>query len=178
VTGENIHELKERIAHMAPLLEETPPIVSDLLKAGDMVVLVVPIDSAAPKGRLILPQQQTIRDILDSDAQAVVTKENALKETLAHLSVKPRLVITDSQVFESVAKATPEDTPLTSFSILFARHKGVLKYAVKAVQAVENLSDGDRVLISEGCMAGKLHGSEAAIHILQRWRLPGGFKQL
>lgn len=150
-TGENIPQLRERIAQIAPRTEPPAPIVSDLLRPGDLVVLVVPIDSAAPKGRLILPQQQTIRDILEADAQVVVTKEDALPHTLSSLAAKPRLVITDSQVFERVAADTPNDVPLTSFSILFARHKGVLKQAAEGIKAVEALEDGDAVLISEGC---------------------------
>lgn len=117
----------------------------------DLVVLVVPIDKAAPKGRLILPQQQTIRDILDGDAMAIVTKETGLRETLSSLGKKPRLVITDSQVFGCVAADTPEDLLLTSFSILFARYKGDLERAVRGARAVEQLQEGDRILISEGC---------------------------
>lgn len=150
-SGENIHELKERIAKLAPLEEPEEPIVADLLEPLDFVVLVVPIDSAAPKGRLILPQQQTIRDILEADAVSIVAKENELKRTLASLGKKPKLVITDSQVFAQAAKDTPGDIMLTSFSILFARYKGNLHEAVKGARAIDGLDDGDTVLIAEGC---------------------------
>lgn len=122
-----------------------------MLSPGDLAVLVVPVDKAAPKGRLILPQQQTIRDILEADACSVVVKENALKETLEKLAVKPKMVITDSQVFQKVAEDTPADIPLTSFSILFARYKGNLETAAKGAKALETLKDGEKVLISEGC---------------------------
>lgn len=150
-SGENIHELKEWIAKLAPLEEPEAPIVADLLEPLDFVVLVVPIDSAAPKGRLILPQQQTIRDILEANAVSIVVKENDLKRTLASLGKKPKLVITDSQVFAQAAKDTPGDTMLTSFSILFARYKGNLHEAVKGARAIDGLDDGDTVLIAEGC---------------------------
>lgn len=151
VTGENIQELKERIAKLAPAGLSQYPIVSDLLSPGDFVVLVVPIDSAAPKGRLILPQQQTIRDVLEAGAAAIVVKETGLTEVLETLGKKPRIVITDSQVFARVSSETPEDIPLTSFSILFARHKGNLGLAVRGASALERLQDGDTVLIAEGC---------------------------
>ena len=151
VTGEGFHQLKERLAALMPQEDDGRKIVSDLLTPGDLVVLVVPIDKAAPKGRLILPQQQTIRDILDGDAMAIVTKETGLRETLSSLGKKPRLVITDSQVFGRVAADTPEDLLLTSFSILFARYKGDLERVVRGARAVEQLQEGDRVLISEGC---------------------------
>lgn len=151
VCNTNIYELKERIAHLAVTDEPTHRIVGDLLKPGDMAVLVIPIDKAAPKGRLILPQQQTIRDILEADGVSVVVKETQLKETLQSLGKKPALVITDSQAFERVSADTPEDILLTSFSILFARYKGDLKSTVKGAAALENLKDGDTVLISEGC---------------------------
>lgn len=150
-TGEGIHQLKERIAHLAQGETSDRQIVGDLIQPGDLVVLVVPIDKAAPKGRLILPQQQTIRDILDHDANAVVVKETQLSGTLALLGKKPRLVITDSQAFGKVAADTPEDIPLTSFSILFARYKGNLETAVRGAAAVDRLQDGDKVLIAEGC---------------------------
>ena len=146
-----IHELKERIAGLSKKEESDRRIVGDMLSSGDFVVLVVPIDSAAPKGRLILPQQQTIRDILDVGAVSIVVKDTELKETLQNLGKKPRLVITDSQAFKKVSEDTPEDVPLTSFSILFARYKGDLDGVIKGVQALEKLEDGDRVLISEGC---------------------------
>jgi [FeFe] hydrogenase H-cluster maturation GTPase HydF len=125
--------------------------VGDLIGPSDFVVLVVPIDKAAPKGRLILPQQQTIRDILEADAAAVVVKEYELKDTLEHLGKKPKLVITDSQVFAKVSADTPLDIPLTSFSILFARYKGFLLHAVRGVKILDSLQDGDRILIAEGC---------------------------
>lgn len=150
-TGENIHELKELIAKQVPAAQSKYPIVSDLLTPSDFVVLVVPIDSAAPKGRLILPQQQTIRDILEAGGAAIVIKETELSDTLKSLGKKPRLVITDSQVFARVSAETPKDIPLTSFSILFARHKGDLEVAVRGAAALEDLQDGDTVLISEGC---------------------------
>lgn len=149
-TKEGITLLKEQLARLKPL-ESSLPIVSDLIHAGEFIVLVVPIDSAAPKGRLILPQQQTIREVLDADCTAIVVKENELAHTLAVLGKKPALVITDSQAFESVAKDTPQDIVLTSFSILMARHKGFLAEAVQGVTAIDSLKDGDAILISEGC---------------------------
>lgn len=147
----NIWELKERIARLGRQQEPDKRIVGDMIEPGDFLILVVPIDKAAPKGRLILPQQQTIRDILDSDGAAVVVKENGLKDALEKLGRPPRMVITDSQVFGSVAKDTPEDVLLTSFSILFARYKGDLEECVRGVRALDRLRDGDRVLICEGC---------------------------
>ena len=149
--GTGIQELKERLAVLASTEENRKKIVGDLLSPGDFVVLVVPIDKAAPKGRLILPQQQTIRDILDADAVSVVIKEDRLKETLESLGKKPRLVITDSQVFGRVSKDTPKELLLTSFSILFARYKGNLETVVEGARTLEKLKDGDKVLISEGC---------------------------
>lgn len=148
--GEGIHELKERLARLMPV-ETASPIVSDLIQGGDFVVLVVPIDTAAPKGRLILPQQQTIREIIDNDSAAIVVKEYELRHTLECLGQKPALVITDSQVFAKVLADTPMDVRLTSFSILMARHKGLLETAVRGVTALEKLQDGDTVLIAEGC---------------------------
>ena len=150
-TGEKIHELKEMIARIASKEENKKTIVSHLLKRNDIVVLVVPIDSSAPKGRLILPQQQTIRDILDHNCIAMVTQPEELTKTLCSLSVKPALVITDSQAFARVSKDTPGDIPLTSFSILFANYKGDLTAAVKGAKAIDSLKDWDRILISEGC---------------------------
>ena len=147
----NIFELKEAIAQTVPADEIKAQIVADLLSPSDFVVLVVPIDSAAPKGRLILPQQQTIRDILEADAAAIVVKENELTNTLQNLGKRPKLVITDSQVFKKVAAETPADILLTSFSILFARYKGNLQTAVQGVTALENLEDGDKILVGEGC---------------------------
>ena len=151
VTGENISELKERVARMVKTGEEKRRIVADLLNPADLVVLVVPIDKAAPKGRLILPQQQTIRDIIDADAAAIVVKEYKLRETLASLGRRPSMVITDSQVFARVSAETPLDIPLTSFSILMARYKGNLEAAIKGVLELGKISDGDRILIAEGC---------------------------
>lgn len=151
VTGENIYELKELIARQVPAENTEKRIVADLIQPGDFVVLVVPIDSAAPKGRLILPQQQTIRDILETGAVSIVVRETELADTLAHLGTKPGLVITDSQAFEKVSADIPREIPLTSFSILFARYKGNLKTAVHGAFTLDTLQDGDTVLISEGC---------------------------
>ena len=150
-TGENIHQLKEAISALRPASGSEKRIVADLLSPGDLVVLVTPIDEAAPKGRLILPQQQTIRDILEAGAMAAVTRETELPQTLAALKASPRMVITDSQAFAKVSKDVPETVPLTSFSILFARYKGNLMGALRGVKALETLEDGDKVLISEGC---------------------------
>lgn len=150
-TNENIHELKEMISKQVTTDEPKFKIVADLLDPSDFVVLVVPIDKAAPKGRLILPQQQTIRDILEANAIAIVVKECELKETLQNLGKKPKLVITDSQVFAKVSVETPNDILLTSFSILFARYKGDLEETIKGVRALESLKDNDTILISEGC---------------------------
>jgi len=146
-----IYELKEKIAALSVTDTPNRPIVRDLLAPCDLVVLVTPIDSAAPKGRLILPQQQTIRDILDADAVAVVTKEFQLRDALESLGKPPRMVITDSQVFAKVSAEVPPNIPLTSFSILFARHKGILETAVRGAAVLDTLQDGDRVLIAEGC---------------------------
>ena len=151
LTKEGIRELKEKIAGLSKSLEQPVPIISDLIHPGDFVVLVTPIDSAAPKGRLILPQQQTIRDILDTGSIAVVTREHELKAALGSLANPPVMVVTDSQAFERVAADTPADVALTSFSILMARHKGFLDAAVRGAAAVRRLKDHDRVLISEGC---------------------------
>ena len=149
-TGAGIHELKEKIAALVPA-GKSRPLASDLVKPLDVVVLVVPIDSAAPKGRLILPQQQVIRDLLEAGVVTVVVRESELEQTLARLPEKPAFVITDSQAFEEVAAVVPSDVPLTSFSILMARYKGFLKMAVEGVRAIDRLQDGDRVLIAEGC---------------------------
>lgn len=150
-TGENINELKERIGRLAKTDDTKLRLVGDLLNPSDIAVLVVPIDSSAPKGRLILPQQQTIRDILEANAVAVVIRENEIKETLSVLGKKPAMVITDSQAFKRVASDTPSDIPLTSFSILMARFKGFLETAAKGAAAIDGLKDSDTVLISEGC---------------------------
>lgn len=146
-----IFELKERLAHLAKPEENQQPLVSDLVNPEDFVVLVVPIDKAAPKGRLILPQQQVIRDLLDTGAIPVVCRDTELESTLTRLGQTPRLVITDSQAFEKVSRITPESIPLTSFSILFARYKGTLEPSVKGAAALDTLEDGDTVLICEGC---------------------------
>lgn len=149
-TKQQIHELKELLASLKPQ-QQDKELVGDLINRGDIIILVTPIDSAAPKGRLILPQQQVLRNILDNNALALVVQEDELSAALQKLSVKPRLVITDSQAFEKVAQVVPEDIPLTSFSILFARYKGNLSAAVAGVQALDDIQDGDRILISEGC---------------------------
>ncbi|MDR2535375.1 MAG: [FeFe] hydrogenase H-cluster maturation GTPase HydF [Treponema sp.] len=149
--GINIEELKEKIAVLAVTEEPKLRILGDLINPSDFVVLVIPIDKAAPKGRLILPQQQTIRDILEADAAAIVVKEFELRETLEHLGKKPKLVITDSQVFAKVSADTPMDVQLTSFSILFARYKGFLLQAVQGVKTLDALQEGQRILIAEGC---------------------------
>lgn len=150
-TGDGVETLKTKLASLLPQKDSEKRIVGDLIEPGDFVVLVVPIDKAAPKGRLILPQQQTLRDLLDADAVSIVVKENRLKETLAQLGQAPSLVITDSQVFERVAADTPDDVMLTSFSILFARYKGNLQALVQGAAVIDQLADGDSVLISEGC---------------------------
>lgn len=147
----NIGLLKEKIAHLTKTDDTKMKICGDLLSEGDFAVLVVPIDSAAPKGRLILPQQQTIRDVLEAGAAAVVVRDTELKATLESLGKKPKVVITDSQAFESVSRDVPEDIYLTSFSILMARYKGFLKSAVEGATAIDRLKDGDKILISEGC---------------------------
>ncbi|MGI6497452.1 MAG: [FeFe] hydrogenase H-cluster maturation GTPase HydF [Oscillospiraceae bacterium] len=151
VNKTGIYELKEKIAKAVSTEESKLRIVGDLLHTGDFVVLVVPIDESAPKGRLILPQQQTIRDILEADAVALVVKEYELQAMLEKLGSKPEMVITDSQVFAKVSADTPSDVPLTSFSILMARYKGFLNTSVRGVAAIERLKDGDTVLIAEGC---------------------------
>ena len=167
-TGEEIYELKERIAGLAKTDQPKLQIVGDLIHPGDFVVLVTPIDKAAPKGRLILPQQMTIRDVLEADATAVVVKEIELRETLESLGKTPSLVITDSQAFAKVSADTPASIPLTSFSILMARHKGLLESAVEGVAAVERLKDGDKVLIAEGCTHHKQCDDIGSVKI-PRW---------
>ena len=151
LTGENIELLKNTVASLCKVKTQEKYIVSDMISAGDVVVLVTPIDESAPKGRLILPQQQTIRDILDKGAIAVTTQVFSLEKTLQSLKENPRMVITDSQAFGKVSQIVPEDIPLTSFSILFARYKGELESLIEGAKALETLSDGDKVLISEGC---------------------------
>lgn len=150
-TGENICELKEKIGRLTKLSVKEKQLIGDLLNPSDRVVLVIPIDKAAPKGRLILPQQQTIREVLDYGCKAVVCRDTELEETLQEFKDKPALVITDSQVFEKVSKIVPEDVLLTSFSILFARYKGNLKKLVEGAGTLNKLQEGDRLLISEGC---------------------------
>ena len=150
-TGKNIRELKELLAHLVPQKKAPFPICADLIEQEDQVLLVTPIDSAAPKGRLILPQQQTIRDIIDRGAVAVITKENNVGSSLENMKKPPVMVITDSQAFGKVNQAVPQEIKLTSFSILMARHKGNLAQAVLGVAALKQLQDGDSVLISEGC---------------------------
>ena len=163
----NIYELKEKIASLKPKSEERR-IIGDLLKKDDHIILVTPIDESAPKGRIILPQQQTIRDILDSNATVSVVKETELSGMLSKLKDKPRLVITDSQVFGAVSKICPDDIPLSSFSILMARYKGFLLDAVKGVTALERLKDGDTVLISEGCTHHRQCGDIGSVK-LPKW---------
>ncbi|MGN0477164.1 MAG: [FeFe] hydrogenase H-cluster maturation GTPase HydF [Ruminococcus sp.] len=146
-----INSLREMVANLTSNKASERKIIGDLLTPGDIVLLVIPIDSAAPKGRLILPQQQVIRDILDSGAVAVVCKEDEIQQTLNNLNKRPRVVVTDSQAFEKADKSTPKDIYLTSFSILMARFKGFLETAVKGANSISKLKDGDRVLIAEGC---------------------------
>jgi [FeFe] hydrogenase H-cluster maturation GTPase HydF len=149
--NDGINELREMVAHLAPNENADKHLVGDLVDKGDFVVLVVPIDESAPKGRLILPQQQAIRDLLEVGAIPVVCRDTELQETLDNIGVKPKMVITDSQAFSKVAEITPSNIILTSFSILMARYKGFLKTAVQGVAAIENLKEGDTVLIAEGC---------------------------
>ncbi|MHB8072936.1 [FeFe] hydrogenase H-cluster maturation GTPase HydF [Desulfosporosinus fructosivorans] len=174
---QGIKELKNAIISVIPEDEDKFKIVGDLINPGDFVVLVTPIDKAAPKGRLILPQQQTIRDILESDAMAIVTKEYELRETLSNLAKKPKLVITDSQVFLKVAADTPKDILMTSFSILFARQKGDLTEFIKGAKAVDKLKDGDKVLIAEGCTHHKQSDDIGSVKI-PRWIRQRTGKQL
>ena len=150
----NIYELKEKIASLKPEDTHKYPLIQDLINPLDLVILVVPIDKAAPKGRLILPQQQTIRDILERGALSLVVRDTELKDTLEHFRaqrIRPRLVVTDSQAFARVSRDTPEDITLTSFSILFARYKGELETQLNGVSSLSSIEDGDRILISEGC---------------------------
>ena len=149
--GTNIYELKERLGALVKTDTMTRKLVGQLLKPLDMVILVCPIDESAPKGRLILPQQQAIRDVLEAGAIAVVIREHELAATLGQLGDKAAMVITDSQAFALVGKVTPDSIPLTSFSILMANYKGFLKTAVNGISALKNLKDGDKVLIAEGC---------------------------
>lgn len=151
LTGDGIGALKEKIAEIANSNKSSSTILKGLINKNDNIVLVVPIDKAAPQGRIILPVQQVIRDILDHGANALICRETELKETLSSLKDKPKLVITDSQVFKQVAEIVPQDINITSFSILFARYKGQLKSQLDAIEALDNLNDGDNVLIAEGC---------------------------
>jgi len=167
-TGEHIDELKEKIASLIGTEEIKLRIIGDILNPSDFAVLVVPIDKSAPKGRLILPQQQTIRDILEADATAIVVKEFELRSTLENLGKKPKIVITDSQVFAKVNADTPNDIYLTSFSILMARYKGVLKTAVKGAKIIDELKVGDRILIAEGCTHHKQCDDIGSVK-LPRW---------
>ena len=164
LTGEGIHELKEKLASLKPSNEEGK-LISDKINPGDLIILVVPIDKAAPKGRLILPQQQVIRDILDSGATALVLRESELEEALSKLGRKPDLVVTDSQVFEEIDKLVPLDVPLTSFSILMARYKGFLDSAIRGIAAIAGLKDGDKVLIAEGCTHHRQCGDIGTVKI-------------
>ena len=150
-TGYHIHELKELAASLAQAAAQERPLVRDLLDPGDTAVLVVPIDKSAPKGRLILPQQQVIRDVLEAGASALVCRDTELSQTLAALAAPPKIVITDSQVFGKVDKLVPPAVPLTSFSILMARYKGDLPLTVAGVAALKTLREGEKVLIAEGC---------------------------
>ena len=176
-TGHNIHALKEELAKCAQKEETTKKIVGDLLKPMDFVVLVVPIDGAAPKGRLILPQQQTIRDILDANAVSIVVKDTELKDTITKLGSQIKMVITDSQAFGKVAKLVPREIPLTSFSILFARYKGNLKTVVEGAHALDGLNDGDTILISEGCTHHRQCDDIGTVK-LPRWILEHTGKEL
>ena len=165
LTGEGIDILKDRIAALRPQ-EKEGRIIADRIDPGDLIILVVPIDKAAPKGRLILPQQQTIRDILDAGAAALVVQDSELEDMLSKLGdTRPALVITDSQVFGKVDRIVPQDVPLTSFSILMARYKGLLDDAVKGVTAINGLKDGDKILIAEGCTHHRQCGDIGTVKI-------------
>ena len=169
-TGEHISELKEALASLKKQDRAEKKLVSDLLKPGAVVVLVVPIDKAAPKGRLILPQQQTIRELLDAGCTVLVTRDEELLQTMQRLKELPDLVITDSQVFGKVAAVVPPEVPLTSFSILFARYKGELSQLVQGASRLLHLRDGDRILISEGCTHHRQCGDIGTV------KLPGWIK--
>ena len=166
--GINIEKLKEKIGNLAGKAESDKRIVSDLLNVNDTVLLVIPIDKAAPKGRLILPQQQTIRDILDIGARALICRDSELEETLKTMKKPPKLVITDSQVFGKISKVVPKEVPLTSFSILFARYKGNLVGSVKGAAKLDSLCDGDKILISEGCSHHRQCGDIGTVK-LPKW---------
>jgi [FeFe] hydrogenase H-cluster maturation GTPase HydF len=168
VTREGIDDLKMAMVRSAPKDWTPPTILGDLISPSDLVVLVVPIDLAAPKGRLILPQVQTIRDVLDNDAMTMIVKERELKGALAALKEKPKLVVTDSQAFLKVAADTPQDVLMTSFSILFARYKGNLKSLVEGVRAIEDLVPGDKVLVAEACTHHRVEDDIGTVKI-PRW---------
>lgn len=163
--GTNVYELKEMIGKTAPSGNAEYRMIGDLISEDDIAVLVTPIDAAAPKARMILPQQMAIRDVLDSDGIAVVTKESQLQKTLASLGEKPKIVVTDSQAFAFVSTIVPEDVPLTSFSILMARYNGYLDMALDGIKALENLKDGDTVLIAEGCTHHRQCGDIGTVKI-------------
>lgn len=163
--GNNIHELKDRLGALKEKEKEEGKLVGDLLDPGDLAVLVIPIDSAAPKGRLILPQQQVIRDCLEAGAVPVIARETELKTALSSLGKRPRLVITDSQAFKQVEKVIPKDMFLTSFSILLARYKGNLKSQAKGAMALDTLKEGDKVLISESCTHHRQCGDIGTVKI-------------
>ena len=164
-TGAGIYELKERIGALLHRSEEERRLIGDRIAPGDVAVLVVPIDEAAPKGRLILPQQQTIRDILEAEGMPIVVKDTGLQSAFSSLAEQPAMVITDSQVFGKVAKQVPAEVPLTSFSILMARYKGFLSTAVEGVRTLEKLQNGDKILISEGCTHhGKAAGYDSEVY--------------
>lgn len=171
LTGEGVGELKEKLGALLKTEKNEKRVVADLLSPGDLVVLVMPIDEAAPKGRLILPQQQTMRDILDAHGTFAACQPEELKETLEGLSKKPKLIITDSQAFGRVAKDTPADVMLTSFSILFARYKGDLEALVRGAAELKSLKDGDKVLISEGCTHHRQCGDIGTV------KLPGWIRE-
>ena len=168
LTKDRIYELKEKIGALAPAKEDRARLAADLIRPSELAVLVTPIDSAAPKGRLILPQQMVLRDLLDADAAVVVVRENLLAETLEKLNTPPALVITDSQVFKQVAETVPKEVPLTSFSILMVRYKGLLGEAVRGAAAMKTLEDKDRVLIAEGCTHHRQCG-DIGTEKLPRW---------
>lgn len=165
MTGYNINLLKNKIAALGKTQLTERRLIGDLIEPGDVIVLVVPIDESAPKGRLILPQQQTIRDILDAGAISVVCKDKELAETLAKLGTKPKLVITDSQAFGKVSAIVPENILLTSFSILFARYKGNLELLVNGAKTLDALKDGDRILMAEGCTHHRQCGDIGSVKI-------------
>lgn len=177
LTGQGISELKERLGALAPREDPNHRLLGDLISPQDVVVLVCPIDESAPKGRMILPQQQAIRDVLDAGAMALVTKETELEATLQRLSGPPALVVTDSQAFRAVSQIVPDCIPLTSFSILLARYKGFLAPAVQGVAAIDRLKDSDHVLMAEGCTHHRQCGDIGTVKIPRLLRARTG-KQL